>query len=168
MASGKTHDWTTLALLPLVWIISRWHFNWPLSESNLLTAGTFIGGFFLSPDLDTRSRPFYRWGPLRFIWWPYQWAIRHRSPLSHGIVWASWLRLIYLTAMLSLLYIGASIWLSNVGLIPKGQPNQEVLQFLHRHLKDILWLGGGLWIGAFIHIMLDWLSSHFQAKGRRR
>lgn len=167
MASGKTHDWTTIALLPTVWMICRWHFDLPLQTTNLITLGTFVGGFFLSPDLDTRSRPFYRWGLLRFIWWPYQWAIRHRSPLSHGILWASWLRLIYLTAVLSLLYTGASVWMSQAGLIPQHQPGDKVIHFLTTHLKDLLWLGLGLWIGALIHIMLDWLSSTFQFKKRR-
>lgn len=168
MPSGKTHDWTTLALLPTVWMICRWALELPLFESNLITTGAFVGGFFLSPDLDTRSRPFYRWGILRFIWWPYQWAIRHRSPLSHGILWASWLRLIYLTAVFSLLYIGISIWLSQQGLLPSHQPRQQVLQFLQRHLRDILWLGCGLWLGALMHIALDWLSSTFRPKKRKR
>lgn len=168
MPGGKTHDWTTLAILPSVWLICRWGFNLPMQESILITFGTFVGGFFLSPDLDTRSRPFYRWGPLRFIWWPYQWAIRHRSPLSHGLILASWLRLIYLTAMLSLLYIGLSMWLGKAGITLNHRPGEQVRLFLNTHLRDILWFGLGLWIGALIHITLDWLFSGPRTGRRRR
>ncbi len=134
----------------------------------MIIAGTFIGGFFLSPDLDIRSRPFYRWGFLRFIWWPYQWAIRHRSSLSHGIFWASWLRLLYLTGVLTLLYCLGSLWLQQRGWLPPTHPLQEAREFLHAHLHELLWLGIGLWIGALIHILLDWLSSAFHSKKRRR
>lgn len=172
MASGKTHDWITLILLPPVWLISRGHFHLPWHDSVLIVAGTFIGGFFLSPDLDTRSRPFYRWGIMRWIWWPYQWAIRHRSPLSHGLFIASWLRLAYLTAVLVLLYITGSLWLTQNGIIQNDHPNQQVQRFLHSHLEDLFWLGIGLWLGALFHIALDWLSTFVTRrrtfrKGRR-
>jgi uncharacterized metal-binding protein len=168
MASGKTHDWMTLALLPSVWLICRWKFNLALPESILIVAGTFIGGFFLSPDLDIRSRPFYRWGLLRFIWWPYQWAIRHRSSLSHGIFLASWLRLLYLTGILTILYAIFSIGLQQLGWWPVTHPLREARQFIQGHLHHLLWLGVGLWIGALIHILLDWFSSAFYPKKRRR
>jgi uncharacterized metal-binding protein len=168
MASGKTHDWVTLAFLPTIWMLCRWGFQWPFPESGLVTFGTFIGGFFLSPDLDTRSRPFYRWGLFRWIWWPYQWVIKHRSGLSHGIFLASWLRLIYLTLVLSLLYIGLSAWLQQQGILHPYEPKTQVLHFLHTHLRDIAWLGLGLWCGAFLHIALDWLSSTFRPRKKRR
>ncbi|MCE3235837.1 MAG: putative metal-binding protein [Vampirovibrio sp.] len=168
MASGKTHEWVTLAFLPPVWMICRWGFQWSLWISALVTAGTFIGGFWLSPDLDTRSRPFYRWGLLRFIWWPYHWAVKHRSGLSHGILFASWLRLLYLAAAVALLYTAALLALAHWGGLSAISPRQDILRFAHAHLRDILWLGTGIWFGSLLHIALDALSSAIKIKGKRR
>ncbi len=159
MPSGKIHDRVTLAFLPFVWLICRWGLHWGFWVCALVTLGAFIGGFWLSPDLDTRSRPFYRWGLLRFIWWPYHWAVRHRSVLSHGVWFASWLRLLYLSAVLALLYMAASLTLSRLGGIPFHSPRQDILRFAHAHIHDILWLGLGIWTGSLLHILLDKLCS---------
>lgn len=120
----------------------------------------------LSPDLDTRSRPFYRWGIFRFIWWPYQWAFRHRSGWTHGVGIAAWLRLAYLSAVLILLYLGVM-----KGLLPyAAHPTSfqhlryEILSFVNKHLNGILLFGAGVWLGGLIHIALDGLSSAW--KGR--
>jgi uncharacterized metal-binding protein len=64
-----------------------------------------LGGYWLSPDLDIKSRPFLRWGILRFIWLPYQRFIPHRSPLSHAPVLGSVIRLLYLVVFLSPLWL---------------------------------------------------------------
>jgi uncharacterized metal-binding protein len=168
MASGKTHDWVTVALLPSVWLLAHWGFNLPFHQSLLVTIGAWIGGFYLSPDLDTPSRPFYRWGVLRWIWIPYQWAAKHRSPLSHGLLWASWLRLFYLTGMLALIYAGLRQLLAFWGLRSALPPLLSAQQFLSVHQADFLMLGVGLWIGALIHIALDALTSAGSPKKRRR
>lgn len=68
-------------------------------------ASHFLGGYWLSPDLDIKSRPFLRWSVLRFIWMPYQRLIPHRSPLSHAPVLGSAIRLLYLGAWLSPLWL---------------------------------------------------------------
>ena len=64
MASGQQHDRATCWLaLPygLLW----WPWLGPLGA--LVSALAFlIGGLWLSPDLDTKSRPYQRWGPLRW------------------------------------------------------------------------------------------------------
>ena len=55
--------------------------GWPTG----LTAGLafLVGGLWLSPDLDTRSRPSKRWGWLAVLWWPYRRLVRHRGWMSH-------------------------------------------------------------------------------------
>jgi uncharacterized metal-binding protein len=68
-------------------------------------ASHFLGGYWLSPDLDIKSRPYLRWSVLRFVWIPYQRFIPHRSPLSHAPVLGSLLRLAYLAAWLSPLWL---------------------------------------------------------------
>jgi uncharacterized metal-binding protein len=169
MAMGKTHDWVTLACLPSVWLIAQWGFHWPWHICALVTLGTYVGGFWLSPDLDTRSRPFYRWGYLRFIWWPYQWLAKHRSSLSHGLVFAAWLRLSYLSAVLILLYSGTSLCVARlIHSKAAPQPQREMLLFLQHHLHNILWLGLGVWLGSLIHILLDHVSSACKKWVRRR
>jgi uncharacterized metal-binding protein len=163
MAPGKTHEWVTVGFLPPILIACRWglHLDWPAVA--MITVGTWVGGFLLSPDLDTRSRPFYRWGWFRFIWWPYQWVAKHRSGLSHGVFLAPWLRLLYLSAMISLLYFGLYAWLMHTTGHPAdfSTPRKTILIFLNQHLEDILLLGAGIWLGSLIHVVMDRLSDLF-------
>ena len=101
MASGQQHDRATCWLaLPygLLW--------WPwLGPLGALVSGLafLIGGLWLSPDLDTNSRPYQRWGPLRWLWWPYRKALRHRSVLSHSPLLGTLVRVGYLTGLALLL-----------------------------------------------------------------
>jgi uncharacterized metal-binding protein len=94
MASGRQHDRLTRRLaLPfgLLW--------WPaLGPAGAGVAGLafLIGGLWLSPDLDTPSRPTRRWGPLSLLWWPYRRLLSHRSLLSHAPLLGTTLRLAYL------------------------------------------------------------------------
>ena len=101
MASGQQHDRATCWLaLPygLLW--------WPwMGPRGALVSGLafLIGGLWLSPDLDTNSRPYQRWGPLRWLWWPYRKALRHRSVLSHSPLLGTLVRVGYLTGLALLL-----------------------------------------------------------------
>ena len=93
MASGQQHDRATCWLaLPygLLW------WPWLGPQGAIVSAFAFlIGGLWLSPDLDTNSRPYQRWGPLRWLWWPYRKALRHRSLVSHTPLLGSAVRLVY-------------------------------------------------------------------------
>lgn len=166
MATGKTHEWVTLWLLPPIFWVSWQVAHADFYSSSLVTAGTWVGGFLLSPDLDTKSRPFYRWGPLRFVWWPYQWAIRHRSPFSHGIGFAPWFRLFYISAVMVLLYFGLMWGLARMSGLPFSVApiRQSILSFVNQHLNQILLLGLGVWLGSLAHVLLDWLSSAFRSR----
>jgi uncharacterized metal-binding protein len=101
MAPGRAHDRATwLLALPfgLLW--------WPWLGSGGSTAaglGFLVGGLWLSPDLDTRSNPTRRWGPLRLLWWPYRRLLRHRSLVSHSPLLGTAGRLLYLAALLLVL-----------------------------------------------------------------
>ena len=101
MASGQQHDRATcLVALPygLLW----WPWLGPLGT--VVSALAFlIGGLWLSPDLDTNSRPYHRWGPLRWLWWPYRKALGHRSVLSHSPLLGTLVRVGYLTGLALLL-----------------------------------------------------------------
>jgi uncharacterized metal-binding protein len=80
-------------------------YQFGLELGTIAAAAHFLGGYWLSPDLDIKSRPFLRWSILRFIWIPYQRLIPHRSPLSHTPVLGSVFRLAYLAAWLSPLWL---------------------------------------------------------------
>lgn len=104
MASGKIHDRAIYFTSPIIAAVASYHAG--LELGLIAGAAHLLGGVMLSPDLDLVSRPFKRWGVLRFIWVPYQRFIpRHRHWLSHGIVIGSVVRLVYLAAWVSPLWL---------------------------------------------------------------
>jgi len=101
MPSGKVHDaitvLTTVAAVPVWYVVSPDRDPLPLA----LVAGAYLfSGFYFSDDLDTRSLAYKRWGPLRFLWWPYQKLVPHRSWVSHGLA----------GPLLRVLYFGLMLW----------------------------------------------------------
>ena len=97
MASGRSHDSATLALaLPLGLLVGLW--QGPMLGVTA-AAAFLLGGLWLSPDLDTCSRPSRRWGPLALLWWPYRRVVRHRGWLSHTPLLGTLTRLLYLGAL---------------------------------------------------------------------
>lgn len=115
MASGKNHDRAILPFTP-IWLVTAIHYA-GLELGVIVGASHFLGGWFLSPDLDLKSDPWKRWSVLRFIWIPYQRFIPHRNWKSHAPVIGSLIRLLYLAAWLSplLLIEGSHEALSRVG-----------------------------------------------------
>ena len=116
MANGQQHDRATwLLALPFGLLWAPW-----LGLAGVVAAGLafLLGGLWLSPDLDTRSNPSRRWGPLRLLWWPYRRLLRHRSLLSHSPLLGSAGRLLYLAGL-----IGGMSWL----LHPWGAPPPQAL-----------------------------------------
>lgn len=115
MASGRNHDRAILLTTP-VWTLTAAHYG-GLWIGGLVGLSHFLGGWYLSPDLDLNSRPFLRWGVLKLMWLPYQDQIPHRHWLSHAPLVGSVVRLFYLAAWLSplLLIPGADQMLLSVG-----------------------------------------------------
>lgn len=50
----------------------------------LFIGSHLICSYWLSPDLDLNSAIDDRWGPLKYIWKPYEWAVPHRHWFSHS------------------------------------------------------------------------------------
>lgn len=168
MASGKTHDVVTYFLLLPTLLFCQGYYKWDQvgvglglgwGQSVLITVGVWFGGIFLSPDLDIKSRPFYRWGPFRFIWWPYQWAIKHRSSASHGLLFAPLFRLVYLSALCIIAYQGLYNYLI---INPGNGAKREILNFFRHHSDELVLLGIGICLGSLFHVILDTLSSGFR------
>ncbi len=114
MASGRKHDQATCAL-SLIYGVIWW--PWLGFRVAAVSGLAFLfGGLLLSPDLDINSRPYQRWGVLRWLWWPYQRLIRHRSVLSHSPFLGTAIRISYLTCLvISISWLGS----------PWGTPTPE-------------------------------------------
>jgi uncharacterized metal-binding protein len=98
MASGENHDRSILFTTPIIGLIGVSH---SLELGIIAASAHLLGGLYLSPDLDLKSKPFKRWGILRVLWLPYQKLIPcHRHRLSHGVIVGSVVRLLYLAALL--------------------------------------------------------------------
>lgn len=99
MTSGKIHDrhirrltWFTPALsIPLASYLEEW------AIVLLFPCAFWWCGLWLSPDVDTRSNPYYRWKCLRWIWVPLQAVTTHRGithyPLIGSAVRLGWVTL---------------------------------------------------------------------------
>lgn len=98
MASGKSHDRATfylsiaaLCALPISQIF-------PLQDAIALSAGIYLGGLYLSPDLDLlKSNPTNRWKRLKLAWlWGLYRKFPHRSRYTHTVGVGTALRMLYL------------------------------------------------------------------------
>ena len=95
MPSGKTHEIINITVLMVIlaglYYFSTWQKNEIVTKYLdiytilAFSASYLFATFFLSPDLDTKSRPYKRWKILRILWWPYRIMFKHRG-YSHNIV----------------------------------------------------------------------------------
>jgi uncharacterized metal-binding protein len=134
-----------------------------LRGTAILVGAHVLSGIMFSPDLDLDSAIDDRWGIFFWIWRPYMWLVPHRSRLlSHGLVIAPLLRLLYFYLMVALLLIVSAWLLARVGI---------ALPDLHIRLRDTL-LGlmrdhpyetqaflAGFITGSAAHSIADWLVS---------
>ena len=163
MASGRSHDQATRRLaLPfgLLWA------PWLGLVGVAVAAGAFlVGGLWLSPDLDTRSRATYRWGPLAWLWWPYRRGLSHRSLFSHSPVIGTAGRLIYLALALLLAALvaqGAMALASgtpplrNGDLVAAAQAGRYWLASLWQQQRPLLLAALlGLEASSWLHLLQD-------------
>jgi len=119
-----------------------------LKAALITTASCLAGGLWLSPDLDTRSNALRRWGPLRFLWWPYRRLIPHRSLWSHGPVLGTSVRL-------GVLLTWCLIITMAVPALSPGMLLAALQQLMRQHPHEFIALGVGLEGSAWIHLILD-------------
>ena len=150
MASGKNHDRSILFTSPVVAIVVG---SYSLELGIVAASAHLLGGLYLSPDLDLVSKPYKRWGWLRWIWVPYQKAIPHRSPLSHAPVLGSTIRLLYLAAFL------LPMWVIFPGL--------QQVDWAITWNKAIAFLVG-VELSALNHLLLDGLLLPLPASVKQR
>ncbi|MGK7889214.1 MAG: metal-binding protein [Leptolyngbyaceae cyanobacterium] len=170
MPAGRIHDRITLWCLPGVVGASLLRTgNTTLTLA--VATGFLLGGLLLGPDLDTRSIHYKRWGGLRWIWLPYRHYIRHRSPLSHGPVLGTMVRVCYLLGWL-LVFGCVGVAVSNE-ILQLGWTWNQVGDRIHtlitHHWPAWVALTVGLELGAISHIVADWgLSTYKRIRKRGR
>jgi uncharacterized metal-binding protein len=162
LPSGRTHDRVTLWSLPL--IAGGTLYATARADLAFWVSGGFLfSGLIFGPDLDLYSFHYKRWGMLRWMWQPYQKAIKHRSIWSHGPLIGTIGRILYL-----------GLWLSLFGLIYleiahfagyKTYTEQQLLTIFQQSIASnypvYLALFCGLELGAMSHYSSDWLVSTF-------
>jgi uncharacterized metal-binding protein len=173
MPSARVHDFITVSTAvvgtPAALTLSLPDMN--LTNAALLGASYLASGLLFSPDLDLRSRPYKRWGGLRFIWIPYQKMVPHRSWISHSIFAGSIIRVAYFTFMMALLTL---IGLGVVNLLTPVDPTHTMLsisgtitQWIRFHPAAVIYAAAGFILGAAAHVVADSIYSHLKRRLRR-
>jgi uncharacterized metal-binding protein len=169
MPSGRTHDRLTFWSLPPIvggtfWLTRK-------VELTLILAAAFLfSGLMFGPDLDIYSLQFKRWGWLRWIWLPYQKALRHRSLLSHGLIIGTVLRVLYLSTILVVIAfvvvaIAQLIWGFAWNWQQFARQTFTAIESEYKVEALALWLG--LELGALSHSLSDWIGSAYQARRKK-
>lgn len=163
MPSAKTHDLSTILLLPPTFV-GVWAVTGSAATALIVTAATGFGGLMFGPDLDTHSRQYTRWGVFRFLWFPYKVAFAHRSRWSHGIIFSTPIRVLYFTGVLALLIVIA-IYLRTALVAGDFSPSWDEFAHGGQAMYSIIaasvgqhsvWAAlAGLWWGATIHTLVD-------------
>jgi uncharacterized metal-binding protein len=147
MPNDNIHNLVAIALLGLcLYFMSVWKF-----KPNFIA--TFSGFylfslFWLSPDLDLDrgSGSLRRWGPLKFIWYPYKEIFHHRG-ISHDIL---------IGPLTRLLYFGLIIWALVSGL----RLSLELPPLQGEFPSAIL---AGLWLPDVLHCLLDRMTTEWKS-----
>jgi uncharacterized metal-binding protein len=170
MPSGKVHDRITVVGAVAAGV--AWYFLAPppkeVTSCVALVGMTLFSGLMLSPDLDLHSSVYNRWGPLKFIWLPYQKLIPHRSPLSHSYLLGPILRVVYFLCMGWLLlrlgtFVAAQFTQINRGDITK-QYTDGLLWLWKMHPIPVQYAAGGLILGTFLHVAADTVVTGFKRR----
>ena len=173
MPSGRTHDRITLWCIPFVTGFTYLLTN-DLAITLIVTISFLVGGFMLGPDLDIRSIQYRRWGLLKWIWLPYQKALKHRSKLSHGPIIGTAIRVVYMGVWIAIFTVVLSIifnalWDAKL----TWQSLLATVRYLGNHYV-VEWISAivGLELGAISHSTSDMVGSRMgrrkRAKAKRR
>jgi uncharacterized metal-binding protein len=129
-----------------------------------VSGGFLVSGLIFGPDLDLYSFHYKRWGIFRWLWRPYQQAIKHRSIWSHGPIVGTVGRIFYLglwVGLAGLFYLGISQLAG-----AKTYTGQQLIEIVRHSIEAnspvYLALFCGLELGAMSHYSSDWLVSIFK------
>lgn len=167
MPSGKTHDIVTILLAAPAFAA-----GYAATEDAGLAVSAacafLFGGLMFGPDLDTVSRQYSRWWLLRPIWFPYRVGFKHRSRWSHGLIFGTLFRVIYLFGVTS---IGVYLLLLIIRSFAGGElPDISVFanawgqfgEFVRAGMGDLFLPAVfiGMWAGAASHTFTDMAGTY--------
>lgn len=172
MPSGKTHDAVTFLFIAPT-LAATWQFagSFPLA---LIVAVTFtFGGLMFGPDLDTHSKQYTRWSIFCYLWYPYQAFFKHRSRWSHGLIFGTFIRIVYFMGVLTLIsFFAAYIFAIYAGgdvpdLMEFTKTWTAIGEYVRADLGEyaFLYVFVGLWLGAASHTLTD-MAGSFIKHGR--
>lgn len=169
MPSGKRHDRITLWLLPLV-LAGAFVILLDMPLTVIVGLSFLLSGFMMGPDLDIQSVQYRRWGLMRWIWYPYQVVVKHRSRWSHGPLIGTVVRVLYLSVWIALFAIAGVLIINHFWQAQLSWHRLEpILSSLFvRYWKEWLALLVGLELGALSHYTSDWIASALTKKRRNR
>lgn len=165
MPGARVHDLITVSTLAAfdVLYVAKVH---PASLVPLCCfSGAYLfAGLACAGDLDTNSREYRRWGPLRFIWWPYRVLVPHRSWVSHGLIVGGIIRALYLGVMFFLLsWVGVWLWNQcGMHVDPTSVTQMEAHslgQIMRTHPRESLAFLVGFVLAGTAHSLADIVST---------
>ncbi len=170
MPSGKNHDRITWICLPLIILISLLIIKSP--NLTVIVGMAFVfSGLMFGPDLDIYSQQYKRWGWFKFIWRPYQKALKHRSFFSHGFIIGTLIRVLYLFLVLFF----CAIFIVAIAQIIAGFSWhwQKIFILSYTNLtnqypSEALALFVGLELGAMSHYLADEIASRLKASKNKK
>ena len=169
MASGKVHDF--LAYTSTVCSSYALFYCDLISNTSsifIFALASLFGGLMFGPDLDTRSVQYKRWGPLKFIWLPYQ-AFGHRSKKtqSHDALFGPLVRIAYFfVAIFCLVVFAAGVFSIFDRKLSISFLFSAINFLLQTPFEYQIAFITGLWFGNIIHYLADWLCEFLPKKQR--
>lgn len=167
MPSGKVHDAITFLLAAPVLAVT-YAATFSVAASVVVTAAFLFGGLMFGPDLDTLSKQYSRWSVFKVLWYPYRSFFKHRSRWSHGLIFGTFLRIVYFMGVLTLaafvavyaagIYFGGSL----LDLQEIAKIWRTIGEFTRTNLGDgfLVSLFAGMWAGAASHTFTDMAGSY--------
>lgn len=172
MPSGKTHDAITFLFVAPVFAIV-WKITENFTLAAIVTFAFLFGGLMFGPDLDTVSKQYTRWSVFRFLWYPYQAFFKHRSRWSHGLIFGTFLRVVYFMGALTLFsFLNSYIYIAASGgelptLLEFTKTWAAIGEYVRANIGEFAFpaLFIGLWLGAASHTLTD-IAGSFIKTGR--
>jgi uncharacterized metal-binding protein len=141
---GKAHDFWGVAVG-----VAIAAFTPAVPPALFVGGGCIIGTLWFSPDLDTESKPYHRWGWLKLYWLPYQKNVKHRSVISHSPIIGTAGRLLYCLPLAVVASVILEVFRQSLGL------NILPLLFTPFMLFILFLVVAGIEISCWVHLLCD-------------
>ena len=114
--------------------------------------------FILTPDLDTYSNAYNKWGFLRIFWYPYKKVMPHRSFFTHTIILGDVIRIAYM-----LIVFSPFLFLLNVIAL-----DGNLIEIAKKHEVEIVTFLMGIVVASTLHIIADKVNTRRKKMMRKR